>query len=159
MGVLAGRHKRNWLQNRIDEDARNALSLYADAYQLAQADDNYPQAYYHGINLAFLALVYEDAPGKARSIARQVLEHCADAQQTELPKDSMWRRATEGEANLILGNIDAAIECYTSALQGPPTPEPWQLTSTARQALFIADKPGDEQIARSLLKLFSGDQP
>lgn len=159
MGVLAGRHKRNWLQDRIDEEARNALALYADAYEIAEANNDFAQAYYHGINLAFLALVYEDSPGKARSIAQQVLKHCADARQTELPKDSMWRRATEGEANLILCNFDVAIESFTSALQGPPVPEPWQLTSTARQALFIADKLGDEALAQSMLKLFSGDQP
>jgi tetratricopeptide (TPR) repeat protein len=38
MGVLAGRHKRNWLQDRIDEEARIALDLYSEAYELCQND-------------------------------------------------------------------------------------------------------------------------
>jgi pimeloyl-ACP methyl ester carboxylesterase len=160
MGVLAGRHKRNWLQDRIDEEARAALSLYSEAYELCRNDiKKAAQAFYHGINLAFLALMYEADLGKARSMAQQVLHHCAEVKQNEQSEDIMWRRATEGEAHLILGDTDTAIECYTNALQGSPKPKPWQLASTAQQALLIADKLGDENAARSLLKLFSGDQP
>jgi len=159
MGVLAGRHKRNWLQDRIDQEARTALALYDEAYEIAKAKGDFSQAYYHGINLAFLALMYEDDPGKAKDIAQQVLEHCAYAEKNEKAKDRLWRRATEGEANLILGKIDVARAHYESMLKSTPTPEPWQLTSTARQALCIADQLGDEALAQSLLQLFSGDQP
>ncbi|RXK89234.1 alpha/beta hydrolase [Chlorobaculum sp. 24CR] len=159
MGVLAGRHKRNWLQDRIDEEARTSLTLYDEAYEIAKAKGDFSQAYYHGINLAFLALMYEDDPGKAQGIAQQVLEHCTDAIKNEKANDRLWRLATEGEANLILGKIDVARARYESMLKSTPTPEPWQLTSTAQQALLIADKLGDEQVAQSLLKLFSGDQP
>jgi len=163
MGVLAGRHKRNWLQDRIDLEARAALDLYSKAYHIAlnngqSARANFQQAFYHGINLAFLALVYENDPVKAENLAREVLEHCECAKQKESLKDSMWRRATEGEACLILGRFDSAIECYRLALQGPPEPEPWQLASTAQQAMLIAEKVGDEELSQSLLKLFSGDQ-
>jgi pimeloyl-ACP methyl ester carboxylesterase len=163
MGVLAGRYKRNWLQERIDDDARTAFDLYSEAYELCRSDrSKAAQSFYHGINLAFLSLIYNNDLGRARDIARQVLQHCADAKLNEIkhtPEDIMWRRATEGEAHLILRNFDAAIEHYTSMLQGPPKPDPWQLTSTVQQAKLIADKLGDEPLAQSLLKLFSGDQP
>ncbi len=158
MGVLAGRHKRNWLQDRVDQEARAALDLYGGAYAMAE-DKDAAQAYYHGINLAFLSLVYEDDPAKARDLAEKVLGHCASAEREELPKERMWRLATEGEANLILGKIDIALQRYQSALEGPPKPDPWQFTSTSRQALLIADKFGDEQIAKALLSLFSGGRP
>jgi hypothetical protein len=71
----------------------------------------------------------------------------------------MWRVATEGEANLILGNIDTALECYKQAFEGPPKPKPWQFTSTSQQALRIADQLGNEQIAQGLLNLFAGRRP
>jgi hypothetical protein len=163
MGVLAGRHKRNWLQDRIDQEARIALDLYSEAYELCQNDINKAaQSFYHGINIAFLSLMYENDLVKARRFAQQVLNHCAEAKKNEINKtseDIMWRRASEGEAHLILGNSDTAIACYETALQGPPNPKPWQVASTAQQAKLIADKLGDEPLAQSLLKLFSGDQP
>ncbi len=159
MGVLAGRHKRNWIQDRVEKEARSAIDLYGEAYKTAEDKGDAPQAYYHGINLAFLALVYEAARPKARGLADKVLGHCAQAEKDELPQDRMWRLATEGEANLILGNIDTALERYEQAFEGPPKPKPWQFTSTSQQALRIADQLGDEQIAQGLLKLFEGRQP
>ena len=158
MGVLAGRHKRNWILDRVDQEARTALDLYGSAYAIAK-DKDASQAYYHGINLAFLALVYEDDRAKARYLAEKVLGHCADAAMEELPKDRMWRLATEGEANLILGKIDIALERYQSALGGPSEPEPWEFTSTSQQALRIVDHLGDEKIAGALLTLFTRRQP
>jgi len=80
MGVLAGRHKRNWYQNRVDQEARTALDLYGEGYAIAKGKDS-SQAYYHGINLAFLALVYEDDLERARGIVKEVLGHCAGAEK------------------------------------------------------------------------------
>ena len=154
MGVLAGRHKRNWIQGRVESDAGSAIDLYGKAYKTTEDKGDAAQAYYHGINLAFLALVYESARSKARRLADKVLGHCANAEKDELHRDRMWRLATEGEANLILGNIDTSLKRYDQALEGPPKPKPWQFTSTSQQALRIADELGDEQIAHDLLKLF-----
>jgi len=162
MGVLAGRHKRNWIEERLDFEARSALDLYREAYVMAQGKGDAAQAYYHGINLAFLALVYEFDLAKAQDLAQQVLGHCAQAKRNELnefPDDRMWRLATEGEANLILRHADRALCCYKSMLDGPPKPKPWQFTSTCHQAFCIADKLGDEKIVKSLFNLFTGGQP
>ncbi|GAB6908980.1 conserved hypothetical protein [Desulfosarcina cetonica] len=155
MGVLAGRHKRNWFQDRVDQEARKALALYGEAYAIAK-DKDAAQAYYHGINLAFLSLVYENDLAKAQDLAKKVLEHCANAEKEALPRERMWRLATEGEANLILRKIDIATQRFQSMLDGPPKPDPWQFTSTSQQALRIADQLGDEQLARTLLTLFTG---
>jgi pimeloyl-ACP methyl ester carboxylesterase len=161
MGVLAGRHKRIWIENRTDNEGRAALDMYDDAYRIAVGKGDAAQAFYHGINRAFLALMYENDLGKAREIAQEVLTHCAAAKQKETSPasdDSMWRRATEGEANLILGNVAVALERYAIALLGPPKPEPWQLTSSGWQACLIADKLRDAETASSLKKLFYGDK-
>jgi pimeloyl-ACP methyl ester carboxylesterase len=158
MGVLAGRHKRNWLRERVDEEARAALSLYGEAYGMAVDKQDAEQAYYHGINLTFLALVYEDDKTKARGLAEEVLGHCAKTRTDERPQDRMWRLATEGEAGLHLGATDTALERYAQALAGPPKPRPWQLTSIAQQALRTADELGDEAAARGLLDLFQGNR-
>ncbi len=156
IGVLAGRHKRNWIQDRLEEEARSAVELYSEAYDTAEGQGDAAQAYYHGINLAFLALVYEADRPKARELAQKVLAHCAQAEADERPQDRMWRLATEGEANLILGNTDSALERYAKAFEGPPKPKPWQFLSTSQQALRIADELGDEDIAQRLLELFGG---
>ena len=96
-GVLAGRHKRNWIQGRVESDAGSAIDLYGKAYKTTEDKGDAAQAYYHGINLAFLALVYESARSKARRLADKVLGHCANAEKDELHRDRMWRLATEGE--------------------------------------------------------------
>ena len=53
--------------------------------QIAQNEDAAAQAYYQGINLAFLALVYEGDLPKAKDIASQVLKHCKNAKVNEFP--------------------------------------------------------------------------
>lgn len=157
MGVLAGRHKRNWIKERVEEEAQKALELYDEAYRIALTNDDAAQGYYHGINVAFLELIYEKNRSKAREIAREVLELCTRATDDELPQDRMWRLVTEAEAYLILGNIDTALERYRQALEGTPKPKPWQFLSTSRQAMLIVDNIGEEQDAERLVELFSGD--
>ena len=83
----------------------------------------------------------------------------AAARTNELPEARMWRLATEGEANLVLGNSELSLQRYEQALAGPPKPKPGQFTSTSQQALRIADQLGDEEIARRLLELFKTHQP
>jgi len=156
MGVLAGRHKRNWIHDRIEDEANTALSLYQDAYKTAEAKGDHAQAFYHGINVAFLELIFKDNKSEARHISKRVIEHCALAKGDESANNRMWRLATEGEANLILENVDTALIQYRQALEGPPKPKPWQFLSTSQQGLRIADHLADNKIAESLLNLFSG---
>jgi MinD-like ATPase involved in chromosome partitioning or flagellar assembly/pimeloyl-ACP methyl ester carboxylesterase len=146
LGVLAGRWKRRWLAERRRADAEEALRLYSQGLQQAESRGRYDQAYYHGINLAFMQLAYLSDLGAARQTAERVLAHCAKGQP------GLWSAATEGEASLILGQTDRALSCYQKAIDY--SPEPRQVDSMYQQAARIADLIGDEEALRSLPVLF-----
>lgn len=154
MGVLAGRLKRRWLAERRDEDARKARELYEKAFKLAEAANDHDQALYHGINIAFMDLAYAtnrtEAKVRARRMAEKVLAHCAQAEP------SKWRYATEGEAYLILGDTNAAIESYESYVSENPRPR--ELESTYQQAKKIVDLLGNKNAAARLDKVFLGGE-
>jgi pimeloyl-ACP methyl ester carboxylesterase len=148
IGVLAGRLKRRWLVERKRSDAEKALSLYGQALEQAETRRNAAQAYYHAINCAFMELAYGSDAAACRAYAQRALTHCAQA------PDDVWRRATEGEANLYLGNTAAAAAAYRHALA--LNPEPWQATSIYQQAFRAADLIGEDGLAVELKAMFSG---
>lgn len=112
-GVLAGRLKRRWLLERRQADFDRALLLYTESRAAAIASGNFAQAYYQGINVAFLHLAssadHEPIPQAALDAARLALEH------VELAPPSPWGVATRGEALLVLGQFKDAIEAYRDA--------------------------------------------
>lgn len=148
MGTLAGRHKRRWLVSRLRADAEKAFELYQRGYALATAKNppDHHQAYYHGINLAFLELAYGGDYDAAAGVAAKVLAHCEQARP--IPKEEYWRLTTIGDAHFILGEFRKGLEAHASAIQ--LNPEPWQVRSAQEQALRIADLCGhkDEDIQR-----------
>lgn len=148
MGVLAGRLKRRWLVERRRADAERAWELYKKAFALAVKASDSPQAFYHGINVAFMELAYRGDHAAAKRMARKVLNHCARA-----PREK-WRLATEGEARLMLGETDGAIESYQQAVQARPTPR--ELCSMYQQAIRIATLVGDKSAAERLEAIFRG---
>jgi pimeloyl-ACP methyl ester carboxylesterase len=148
IGVLAGRLKRRWLVERKRSDAEQALSLYRQALSRAEAKPDAAQAYYHAINCAFMELAYGGDATACREYAQRALTYCAQA------PDDVWRRATEGEANLYLGNTAAAADAYRRALDLKP--EPWQATSIYQQAFRAADLVGEDGLAAELKAMFSG---
>jgi pimeloyl-ACP methyl ester carboxylesterase len=148
LGVLAGRLKRRWLVERKRSDAEQALSLYGRALVQAETKREAAQAYYHAINCAFMELAYGSDAAACRTYAERALKHCAQA------PDDVWRRATEGEANLYLGNTAAAAAAYRDALA--LNPEPWQATSIYQQAFRAADLVGEDGLAAELKAMFSG---
>lgn len=138
MGTLAGRLKRRWLADRLDADGQEALALYRQALALARTAGDPAQAYYLGINVAFLALALLGDLPCARQTAQQVLADCkAAAAADELARNTRWRLATEAEALLMTGSTDAALQRYREAL-GTGSPEPWQVASTHQQARYLA---------------------
>jgi pimeloyl-ACP methyl ester carboxylesterase len=148
IGVLAGRLKRRWLVEHKRSDAEQALSLYGQALSRAEAKPDAAQAYYHAINCAFMKLAYDSDTTACRTYAQLALTYCRQA------PDRIWRRATEGEANLYLGNTDAAADAYRRALDLKP--EPRQATSIYQQAFRAADLVGEEGLAEQLKAMFSG---
>ena len=145
MGVLAGRHKRRWLQQRRSADADRALSLYTEALDRAEATSDEDQALYAAINCAFMALAYQGDSTACRSYAERALAHCNSA------KPSLWSNATRGEANIYLGNPTAARDAYTSAIALKPSPR--EFDSMYEQALRAADLTGDDELAGELATL------
>jgi pimeloyl-ACP methyl ester carboxylesterase len=148
MGVLAGRLKRRWLVERRSEDAEKASQLYQQGFELSEQAARHDQAFYHGINVAFMQLAYRMQESVAQQTAKKVLEHCRDA------KLDTWRLATEGEANLLLGNIDAAMDGYRAAATCNPPPR--QLDSMFQQAVRVASLVGNEAAADRLQEIFRG---
>lgn len=152
MGVLAGRLKRRWLVERQIADAERALEFYEKAYELSAAAHKQSQAFYHAINVAFLLLAYRDDLAKAQQMAHQALEHCSQA------KLDKWRLATEGEAHLLLGEAQEAIQSYEAALDCKPVPSPREIDSMFQQALRVTSLLGYEQTALKLYRLFRGEE-
>jgi len=149
MGVLAGRLKRRWLVERRSDDAEKACQLYQQGFDLAEKAARHDQAFYLGINVTFMQLAYRNQESAAQETAKKVLEHCQAA------KLDLWRLATEGEAYLQLGKIDAAIDRYRDAANSNPSPR--QLDSIFQQAVRVASLVGNEAAADRLEKIFRGD--
>ena len=145
-GVLAGRLKRRWLAEGRKEDAESALAMYREAY--AASAKNHAQAFYHGINVAFMELAYTKDEGAAAKMAKEVLAHCAKA------KRDYWCVATEGEARLYLGQMKDAMKAFGEAVVTKPVPKPRHLESTYTQASAVVGLLGDEAAQSDLDKIF-----
>jgi pimeloyl-ACP methyl ester carboxylesterase len=148
MGVLAGRLKRRWLVERKMDDAEKASELYQRGFTLSEKAGRHDQAFYHGINVAFMQLAYRNDEAAAQQNAKKVLEHCQAA------KADKWRLATEGEANLLLGKVDIAMDGYKAAVKSNPSPR--QLDSMFQQAVRVASLVGNESAADRLQEIFRG---
>ena len=132
MGTLAGRLKRSWLRFRQAPDAEQALDLYTQAYAQARAANALSQAFYNGINVAFMTLLYKNDPQQATTIAGEVLEIAGRAQQNK------WALATQAEALLLLERKQEAIDFYQRAVQTQPPLRPREVLSMYEQALNVA---------------------
>jgi len=152
MGVLAGRLKRRWLVERRAADALRARELYAEAYKIAEQAGDHAQAFYHGINIAFMDLAYSSARTEAKAnasrMAAKVLLHCKSA------KPEKWRFATEAEALLMQGEGAAALGRYKAYIEECPSPR--EVESTYMQAKKVADLMGLRNLNDQLDRLFLG---
>ena len=97
------------------------LEKHFPAYQHYQASFKFYNTayevsgnYYPAINAATLALLI-GATDQQRSLAQAVLHACSHI-SLDGP-DAIWVLASEGEAALLLGDVDSAIRFYRSALQ------------------------------------------
>jgi class 3 adenylate cyclase len=105
------------LRGRLWKDQFHRSPNAADAVSLAErARDQYLEAYalqhdpFPGINAASLSMLVGDAEA-ARALAREIIVRLAA--QTAPP--TCWDFATEGEARLLLGEIDQARKSYAAA--------------------------------------------
>jgi pimeloyl-ACP methyl ester carboxylesterase len=146
LGVLAGRLKRRWLAERRRTDAEQAMRLYQEGLEEAEAAGNAAQASYHAINCAFMELAYGGDPAEARAFAMSALRYCVASGLSTL-----WRNATEAEAHLYLSDSSAALESYTRAVAQA---KPWQAASMYQQAVRAADLIGEDALVPRLAALF-----
>lgn len=147
-GVLAGRLKRRWIAGGRASDYERAKQLYLSAYQEAAAQENHPQAFYHGINVCFMLAASLGSQTEIEQMAKQVLEHCDRA-----PKD-FWCLGTQGEAQLYLGDDAGALVAYREAVSVIPVPEPWQLKSMHSQACQLAAILNQDALLSELTQIF-----
>jgi len=147
MGTLAGRLKRVWLAEGTETPAREALGLYRTAYDLSVEAGDPAQAFYHGINLAFMKFAFERDAAGAADMATRVLDHCRQA-----PKRDVWSLAATGEAKLYLGKPEDAFQAYEDAVATDPAP--WQMKSIFIQAMQVVDAMDDADARRRLREIF-----
>ncbi|SEU06451.1 alpha/beta fold hydrolase [Hymenobacter actinosclerus] len=148
-GTLAGRFKRQWLANPLEKtlEGERAYELYKQGFDQALQQLDHYQAFYNGINVAFLELALHRNRYNARTMAVHVLEQC------NLAPREKWRLATEGEAQLYLGEFDYALDCYDAALQMEP--EPREIDSMYKQAIWSARLLESVTSEQRLEKLFA----
>ncbi|MCU1348691.1 MAG: hypothetical protein JWO56_1721 [Acidobacteria bacterium] len=154
-GTLGGRLKRRWLLLHAEQDGLEALAVYRDAFERAAASGAHADAFYNGINYAFLTLGLQGDVATARNIASRVLGHCGNAAANPLTQ-AQWLRATEAEAQLILGNAPLALTKYTEA--ATLTSSPRERDSMYQQAARIAEILNDEPTAKQLPRIFGYEE-
>ena len=120
--------------------------LYRRAFSRAAQEGNHPQAFYAGINAAFMAAVLEKDLDQARMTAIRVIEHC------RLSPVEKWQLATQGEANLYIGDINASIAHYQAALEASPNMR--EIESMEKQAIWVARVLKSAEAESRLQKLF-----
>lgn len=151
LGVLAGRVKRRWLVDRVATDWSRARELYLAGFNQAEFDLDHNQAFYHAINVGFLDLLISppnsSVPSGVRAMAERALFHCQKTDETH------WRFATEGEAQLMLGNLDGAIILYDKAIS--LTNSPREINSMYSQAIRVATRIFGSDGAKQLETLFN----
>ena len=157
LGVLAGRLKRRWLTERRASDFKRARKLYLCGLNQAEAADDHDQAFYHAINIAFLDLmaapIPSAIPNDVRVMAERSLVHTTQAAKTN------WSLATQGEAQLMLGDLDRAQEFYARAIT--MTISPREIDSIYSQAIRVAVRTFGQDGADRIERLFDfpSDQP
>ncbi len=155
LGALAGLRKREWLQKRQKADGDAAFEHYKKGLELARAGNNLSQAYYHGINLAFLEFVFKGDREAAQKQARQALRDCEEAERRGEADE--WLEATRGEAELILNDPDAAFAAYRKFVASVSAP--WKLTSSYLNARTITQNHPNRELVRRLGQIFGDPNP
>lgn len=150
LGVLGGRIKRRWLVQRSASDLEHARNMYSSGLEIALRENDHDQAYYHAINIAFLDLLSAPAttrfPQKVLDMAKLALEHCAQSDQNH------WCQATQGEACLMLNEVERAKAYYREAIA--ITDSPRERQSMYSQAIRVALRTGGEDAGRVIEQVF-----
>lgn len=141
MGIIGGRHKRDYLKTYSYKSSQLSREYYSKALQISVENEVHSQIYYHAINLAFLSIVTDPETGKSemKKYANQALDatkHC---------DDDLWKYATVAEANMYLGNLEIAKEFYIKASENIPIREKLSMHTNAYAGyVALTNKDNDE---------------
>jgi len=132
-----------------------AIARYEEAYnaQVQKSSgkvEDLEKQYYPCINVAFMHFMFHHFDD-ANVYAKKAREICLELRQKG--KDSYWIEATEAEASLILGQVEAATESYEAAFKREDA-QPSSIASTRKQALQIAAMFDDKSIRKKMEKAF-----
>jgi len=140
MGVVGGRHKRDYLKTFSGKSYKMSHEYYSKALEISVENGVDSQIYYHAINLAFLSIVSdpETGRGEMKKYANQALEaanKCNDS----------WKYATIAEANMYLGSLDTAKAFYIKASEGMGIREKLSMHTNAYAGyVALTNKENDE---------------
>ena len=103
-----------------------------------------------------MTLLHRKDVVRAREWAADALAHCA-AEEAQLPPGgpdhgAVWRAATEGEALLMQGRTDPALDAYRRAVE--LVRHPWQALSMFWQGRLVAEALEDDLAVRGLDTIF-----
>ncbi|HKQ09274.1 MAG TPA: tetratricopeptide repeat-containing protein [Blastocatellia bacterium] len=150
-GILAGRFKRQWLKSRSATTLGwKVYDLYNRAYQSAKQAGDSDQAYYNGINAAYMSFAL--GGDEHKGLANEVLQICG-----ELAKPGYWSEATRAEAHLLLGQYAEADKAYDSATRHDHQAR--HRSTTGQQALDIVRRQDNPPDSAVIVKRFRDIKP
>lgn len=146
MGIIGGRHKRDYLKTFSANSSKLSIEYYSKALKLSVKKKDYPQIYYHAINLAFLSIVTDPESGESNMMtyAKQALA------ATEQCRDNVWKYATVAEANMYIGNMEKAKEFYIKASENAPIREKISIHTNAFAGYVALTNTEDDDFTRFL---------
>ena len=146
MGIIGGRHKRDYLKAPIGKSSQLAKEYYNKALEISAEKEDFSQIYYHAINLAFLSIVTDPEGGESMMMkyAKQALE------ATEHCRDNVWKYATVAEANMYIGNMEKAEEFYIKASVNAPIREKISMHTNAYAGYVALTNREDDEFTQFL---------
>jgi pimeloyl-ACP methyl ester carboxylesterase len=146
MGIIGGRHKRDYLKTYSYKSSQLSSEYYNKALEISAEKEDFSQIYYHAINLAFLSIVTDPEGGESMMLkyAKQALE------ATEQCRDNVWKYATVAEANMYIGNMEKAKEFYIKASENAPIREKISMHTNAYAGYVALTNKEDDEFTQFL---------
>lgn len=146
MGIIGGRHKRDYLKTFSYKSSKLSREYYNKALQISVDNEVHSQIYYHAINLAFLSIVTDPETGKSemKKYAKQALE------ATKQCDDNIWKFATVAEANMYLQDLETSKEFYIKASESIPIREKLSMHTNAYAGYVALTNKDDDEFTQFL---------
>lgn len=106
LGIYGSSWMDRYRESGDIEDLRQSRDSYAEAFEDASDD------YYTGINAASKSVMLGEL-----DVAKQTAQSVRACLEQDEEDASYWKLATRGEADLILGDVEASVENYRAAVR------------------------------------------